>query len=115
MSDQVAYVVRRLSAASFMEGPEHCREYHRNDQMWFGTSTVPVGATGAIDPGHGRSWEVFFCAQGSAVVITGDTAHELDAGDALCIPPAVPHQIANVGDIPVVMVWAGAPGEGAAS
>lgn len=110
-----AYVVRRLNATSAMEGPEHCREYFRHDTMWFGTSTVPVGTTGDVDPGHEHSWEVFFCAQGSAVVITGDASHELEAGDALCIPPSVPHTIANVGEEPVVIVWAGAPGEGATS
>ena len=94
-----------------MEGPEHCREYLRNEHLWFGTSVVPVGTTGAVDPGHEHSWEVFYCAAGSAVVTTGATAFELEAGDALRIPPAVPHQISNVGEVPVVIVWAGGPGE----
>lgn len=110
MSD--AYVVRRLAAKSFMEGPEHCREYLRNDQLWFGTSTVPVGTTGALDPGHPQSWEVFYCASGNAVVTCDDESFELTEGDSVCLPPTVPHTIANVGTVPVVIVWAGAPGEG---
>ena len=83
---QPADVVRRVDAKSFMEGPEHCREYLRNEHLWFGTSVVPVGTTGAVDPGHEHSWEVFYCAAGSAVVTTGATAFELEAGDALRIP-----------------------------
>ncbi|HXE46288.1 MAG TPA: cupin domain-containing protein [Conexibacter sp.] len=106
-----AAVVRASDARSFMEGPEHCREYHRDERMWFGTSTVPVGATGALDAGHAESVEVFYCARGHAVVDLGDRACELTAGDALVIPPTVPHTISNVGEEPVVIVWAGAPGE----
>jgi mannose-6-phosphate isomerase-like protein (cupin superfamily) len=111
MPDEL-HVVRRLEAKTFMEGPEHCREYLRNEHLWFGTSVVPVGTTGAVDPGHAESWEVFYCASGSAVVTCGDLAVELEPGDALNMPPTVPHQITNVGDVPVVIVWAGGPGEG---
>lgn len=109
MSDEL-HVVRRLEAKTFMEGPEHCREYLRNQHLWFGTSVVPVGTTGAIDPGHAESWEVFYCASGSAVVTCGEVAVELQPGDALNMPPTVPHQISNVGDVPAVIVWAGGPG-----
>ncbi|RFU39815.1 cupin domain-containing protein [Actinomadura logoneensis] len=112
-TEQQPTVVRRLDALSFMDGPEHCREYLRNEHLWFGTSVVPVGATGAVDPGHDGSWEVFYCAAGHAVVTCGGAAFELEPGDALRIPPAVPHQISNVGEVPVVIVWAGGPGEGA--
>ncbi len=104
-------VVRELDARSFMEGPELCREYLRNATMWFGTSTVPPGATGAVDNGHANSTEVFFCARGSVLVDLGDVCHELRAGDALVIPPTVRHTISNIGADPAVVVWAGAPGE----
>jgi mannose-6-phosphate isomerase-like protein (cupin superfamily) len=106
-----AQVVRELSAKAFMEGPELCREYFRDGRIWFGTSTVPVGATGAVDAGHAESVEIFFCAWGEALVDLGDVSHELRAGDALVIPPTVPHTISNVGTEPVVIVWAGAPGD----
>ncbi|HVO53286.1 MAG TPA: cupin domain-containing protein [Solirubrobacterales bacterium] len=106
-----AEVVRELAARSFMEGPELCREYLREERMWFGTSTVPVGATGAVDDGHARSVEVFFCARGEALVDLGERCEQLRAGDALIIPPGVPHTITNIGEEPVLVVWAGAPGE----
>jgi len=104
-------VVRELAARCFMEGPELCREYLRNDTMWFGTSTVPAGATGALDSGHANSIEVFFCARGSVLVDLGGECHELRPGDALVIPPTVPHTISNVGTELALIVWAGAPGE----
>jgi mannose-6-phosphate isomerase-like protein (cupin superfamily) len=104
-------VVRELGARAFMEGPELCREYLRDEKLWFGTSTVPVGATGAVDTGHPASVEVFFCTCGRALVDLGGVSHELRAGDALVIPPTVPHTISNIGAEPVLIVWAGAPGE----
>jgi mannose-6-phosphate isomerase-like protein (cupin superfamily) len=109
--DDHASVIRKLDSRSFMEGAEHCREYVRNEILWFGTSTVPVGETGAIDTGHSLSTEVFFCCAGTAVVHDGAIYHELNVGDALLIPPRVPHTISNVGTEPVLIIWAGAPGE----
>jgi mannose-6-phosphate isomerase-like protein (cupin superfamily) len=104
-------VVRELEARRFMEGPELCREYLRDPAMWFGTSTLPPGATGALDPGHANSIEVFFCAQGSVRVDLADVSHELGPGDALVIPPTVPHTISNMGAEPALILWAGAPGD----
>jgi mannose-6-phosphate isomerase-like protein (cupin superfamily) len=104
-------VVRELDSHAFMEGPELCREYLRDPAMWFGTSTLAPGATGALDAGHANSTEVFFCARGSVLVDLGDASHELRPGDALVIPPTVPHTISNVGAEPALIVWAGAPGE----
>jgi mannose-6-phosphate isomerase-like protein (cupin superfamily) len=105
-----ATVVRRLDARAFLEGPELCREYLAEERMWFGTSTLQPGQTGGLDAGHPGSVEVFYCAAGHAVVDDGTLVHELEAGDAVVIPPSVPHTITNVGAEPVVVVWAGAPG-----
>jgi len=111
MTDTKAVVVRRRDAKSFMEGVEHCREYLRDETMWFGTSVVPPGQRGEVDPGHARSEEVFFCVAGHALVFDGETHYELEEGDMLHIPPGLPHTIINVGETPVTIVWAGAPGE----
>jgi len=104
-------VIRKLEARAFLEGSEFCREYLRNEQMWFGTSTLQPGQTGALDSGHAQSWEVFYCAAGHAVVDDGEFCHELIEGDAFLIPPLLPHTITNIGAETVVIVWAGAPGE----
>ena len=104
-------VVRRIDARSFMEGPEHCREYYTTDKLTFGTSTLPPGQAGAVDPGHPFSHEVFYVAKGLVLVRLGDPGYhyELEAGDAILIPEGVPHKIVNVGEETALVVWACAP------
>jgi mannose-6-phosphate isomerase-like protein (cupin superfamily) len=106
-----AKIVRALQARVFMDGPELCRDYFRTETMWFGSSTLSPGQIGGLDRGHPDSWEVFYCAAGHAVISDGEKCYELFAGDALVIPPALPHTIHNVGSDNVTIVWAGAPGE----
>lgn len=113
MSD-TAHIISAADATEFFEGPELCREYVRREQLWFGTSTLAPGETGGLDAGHPASWEIFYCAAGDASVNDGTADHVLHAGDALAIPPAVPHTITNIGTTDVVIVWSGAPGEQAA-
>jgi mannose-6-phosphate isomerase-like protein (cupin superfamily) len=111
MTEIDATVVRPDDARQFMEGPELCREYFRNQNMWFGTSTLAPGEVGAVDVGHPVSVEIYYCAAGTASVKLDDTHHALAPGDALVIPPGEPHTISNVGDDTVTIVWAGAPGD----
>jgi mannose-6-phosphate isomerase-like protein (cupin superfamily) len=111
MSDQTATIIRKSEARNFMEGPEHCREYLKTAKIWLGTSTVPVGGRGALDPGHPNSEEVYLCVQGHALIFDEKQYYELNEGDALLIPEGLPHTIINVGDVPVVIAWAGAPGQ----
>jgi len=106
-----AAVVRQRDAKNFMEGAEHCREYVRDQFLWFGVSVVPPGQRGEVDPGHPGAEEVFFCAAGHVLIFDGEHYDELEAGDALVIPPELPHTIVNIGEIPAVVIWAGAPGE----
>jgi mannose-6-phosphate isomerase-like protein (cupin superfamily) len=112
MSPSPAEIVRSAQARSFMEGEELCREYLREQRMWFGTSTLQPGEHGDIDPGHATSVEVFYCAQGHVVMHDGERDYELRAGDAVIVPEGLPHALSNVGDVTAVLVWAGAPGEG---
>ncbi|MFK0008934.1 cupin domain-containing protein [Paenarthrobacter sp. NPDC090520] len=104
-------IVRQSDAKVFYEGPELCREYLRNKDLWFGSSLVNPGETGAVDPGHTDSWEIFYCVSGEGVMDDGENEYELSAGDTLSFPPGVPHRIHNRGTEPVLMVWAGGPGE----
>jgi mannose-6-phosphate isomerase-like protein (cupin superfamily) len=105
-----AHVVREGDSRMFLDGAELCREYLANETLWFGTSTLQPGQTGGFDSGHPHSIEVFYCAHGHALVDDSRRFHEVRRGDALVIPPGVPHRITNVGDDEVVIVWAGAPG-----
>jgi hypothetical protein len=91
MADQKALVwVKQADAKNFMEGVEHCREYVRDTTLWFGTSIVPPGQRGEVDPGHGVYEEVFFCAAGHVLIYDGDCYYELEVSDALLIPQGYP-------------------------
>jgi mannose-6-phosphate isomerase-like protein (cupin superfamily) len=111
MAGQEATLIRQADAKNFMEGVEHCREYVRDATLWFGISVVPPGQRGEVDVGHGVSEEVFFCAEGHVLVYDGQRHYELAKGDALLIPPGLPHTIINIGDVSATVVWSGAPGE----
>ena len=47
-------VIRQSDASVFYEGPELCREYFRNEAMWFGSSLVNPGAE-VVKPVETRS------------------------------------------------------------
>jgi uncharacterized cupin superfamily protein len=110
MQSSIATIVEEMDAVVFMEGDELCREYLREPRMWFGTSALQPGEHGAIDPGHGHSVEVFYCCSGRVRLNDGDRDYELSAGDAAIIPEGLPHALTNIGDVPALLVWAGAPG-----
>jgi mannose-6-phosphate isomerase-like protein (cupin superfamily) len=111
MADQEAVLIKQADAKNFMEGVEYCREYVRDATLWFGISVVPPGQQGEVDPGHGASEEVFFCAKGHVLVYDGKRYYELGSQDALLIPPGLAHAIINIGKTPATVVWSGAPGE----
>ncbi len=111
MANREAVLVKKSGARNFMEGAEHCREYFRNAVLWFGISVIPPGQRGNVDPGHGISEEVFFCAEGHVLVYDGERYYELGHQDALLIPAQLPHTIINIGETPATVIWSGAPGE----
>ncbi len=106
-----AIIIKNSEARNFMEGPEHCREYVRIPELWFGTSTLQPNQKGALDPGHPESKEVFFVFQGHILVYDENQYYELYGGDALLITEGLPHTITNVGTETAIIAWAGAPGE----
>ncbi|MFC7885144.1 cupin domain-containing protein [Streptomyces sp. NPDC057376] len=112
MTNAPLTVIRRADTKVFYEGPEECREYFRNNDIWFGSSLVNPGDVGAVDPGHVGAWEVFYCVSGEGVMDDGENEYTLRAGDSLAFPPSVPHRIHNRGTEPVLMVWAGGSGPG---
>ena len=114
MTDPRATLIRQAEAKQFNEGLELCHEYLSNDAIWFGSSLVNTGESGAVDPGHPVSWEIFYCVSGEGYMdegADGSAEYFLRAGDTLTFPPGVPHRIHNRGNEPVLMVWAGGPGE----
>lgn len=98
-------------AKIFMEGPEVCRLYYKTEKLTFGSSQLNPGQTGAVDPGHPNSHEVFFCARGTVLLKVGETYHEMHEGDAVLVPPTEPHQLTNIGLDIALVTWSLAPSE----
>lgn len=103
--------VRMKDARFFMEGDEACRQYYKTDKLLFGTSNLPPGKTGTVDPGHKIGHEIFYVARGQ-VVCQFPNIHKsetLDEGDIVIIPPGEPHQLENPGAKEAVVIWSLAP------
>jgi mannose-6-phosphate isomerase-like protein (cupin superfamily) len=95
----------------FMEGAEVCRLYFKTGKLTFGSSQLSPGQTGAVDPGHPDSHEVFFVVRGSVLLKCGDASHEMREGDAVLVPPSAPHQLTNIGPDIALVTWSLAPSE----
>ena len=104
-------IVKSSEARVFLEGVEVCREYFKTDKLVFGTSQLHPGQTGAVDPGHANSHEVFFVVRGSVLLRCGEKLYELHEGDAQIIPPTEPHQLTNIGETIALVSWSMAPAE----
>ncbi|OQB48167.1 MAG: Cupin domain protein [Firmicutes bacterium ADurb.Bin153] len=104
-------VVRKDEARLFMDGPEVCREYAVTDKILFGSSTLLPGQTGAVDPGHPVSKEVFFVSRGHVIMHTPNDGkyYELSEGDIIIIPEGKPHRLSNIGTEVAVITWSLAP------
>ena len=103
-------VIRERDSEVFMEGEEFCRHYVSTGKITFGTSSLQPGQRGAVDTGHPKSHEVFFCITGHVLVYSEGREHfELMQGDAVVIPEGVPHTLVNVGDVPALVSWSAAP------
>lgn len=104
-------IVKPEQADIFMEGLEVCRLYFKTNQITFGTSELQPGQTGAVDPGHKNSHEIFFVVRGSVLLKCGEKLYQLNEGDAQLIPPGEPHQLTNIGSCIALVTWSMAPSE----
>lgn len=104
-------VVKPEEARIFLEGLEVDREYFHTDKLVFGTSELMPGQTGAVDPGHANSQEVFYVVRGTVLLQCGEQLYELKEGMAQIIPPTMPHQLTNIGSCKCIVSWSMAPGE----
>ena len=104
-------VTRKGEARVFHEGSETCREYFATGKLTVGSSALEPGETGAIDPGHPRSEEVFFVQRGRVRLRdpSSESYVDLDEGDAALIPEGVPHELTNIGQTPALVAWSAAP------
>lgn len=104
-------VIKKTSARVFLDGPEVCREYIVSGKITFGTSELLPGQTGAVDPGHPNSHEIFYVSRGEILMHTPSDKnyYHLVEGDIIVIPEGVTHQITNIGLKKAVITWSCAP------
>lgn len=104
-------VVREDQIRIFMDGPEVCREYAITGKITFGSSTLLPGQTGAVDPGHSNSHEIFYVSRGEVLMHTPNDGkyYQLKERDIIIIPEGVPHQLTNIGNQKAIITWSCAP------
>ena len=77
----------------------------------FSMGHVTLEPRGGQVPWHNQEQEeVYFIVQGTGEACIGEELATLTAGQAAYIPPRAFHQLTNVGDEPLVMLYVYAPG-----
>ena len=76
----------------------------------FAIGNVTLDPDGGQVPWHNHDQEeVYLVLEGTAEMCVGDERETLVAGQAVYIPPGVFHQMTNIGDIPVRMIYCYGP------
>ncbi|HUW90957.1 MAG TPA: cupin domain-containing protein [Candidatus Nanopelagicaceae bacterium] len=102
-------IIRKNEAKKWYEDDELCHLYREDEEMEFGSSYLEPGKAGAVDLGHNKGKEVFYCALGKVIVEFSEEKIELSKGDAVVIPVKEPHKLINKFDEPTLIVWSLAP------
>jgi mannose-6-phosphate isomerase-like protein (cupin superfamily) len=72
---------------------------------------VTLEPRGGQVPWHNQEQEeVYFIIQGTGEACLGEERTVMGAGQAMRIPPRIFHQLTNVGDEPLIMIYVYAPG-----
>ncbi len=76
---------------------------HGNRNQSFAEAVVPVGVTTKLHRHH-LSEELYHVTAGEGRMMLGAETFPVNAGDTICIPPGMPHKIANtgVGDLKIL-------------
>lgn len=76
----------------------------------FSMGYVTLEPRGGQVPWHNQEQEeIYFVVQGTGQMCLGDECQELSGGEAVYIPPGVFHQLTNVGDEPLIMIYCYGP------
>lgn len=79
--------------------------------MNFAMGHVTLDPKGGQVPWHNQEQEeVYYIIEGTAEMCLGEERQVLRTGQAAYIPPGVFHQITNIGDTPMRMLYCYAPG-----
>lgn len=76
----------------------------------FSMGYVTLEPKGGQVPWHNQEQEeIYFVVQGTGQMCLGDECQELNGGEAVYIPAGVYHQLTNVGDDPLIMIYCYGP------
>jgi mannose-6-phosphate isomerase-like protein (cupin superfamily) len=76
----------------------------------FSMGYVTLEPKGGQVPWHNQEQEeIYFVVQGTGQMCLGDECQELKGGEAVYIPAGVFHQLTNVGDEPLIMIYCYGP------
>jgi mannose-6-phosphate isomerase-like protein (cupin superfamily) len=77
----------------------------------FAVGNVTLDPQGGQVPWHNQEQEeVYFVVKGTGEACLGEERMTLTGGQAAYIPPRVFHQLTNIGDEPLIMIYIYAPG-----
>ncbi len=77
----------------------------------FAMGYVVLEANGGQVPWHNQEQEeVYMVLQGRGEICVGDERQEITAGQCVFLPPTVFHQLTNIGDTPLHMMYIYCPG-----
>ena len=83
-------------------------DVHGNKTQSLAEAIVPVHGMTFLHM-HGQSEEIYHITQGHGLLLLGGERCEVTVGDTVCIPPHVPHQIQNVGKVPLRILCCSSP------
>ncbi|MBC7189668.1 cupin domain-containing protein [Candidatus Aerophobetes bacterium] len=107
MGNQGLKVVKKKECIKMdIFGDGVARFYVEEKDMIMGTFTVPPGKKGSVDPGHPRT-EIFYVVKGDMIVSLPEekVCVEAEEGDTVLIPPNKPHQVINIGEGNLTIVF----------
>ena len=81
---------------------------HGNRNQSLAEATVRAGQKTELHC-HWASEEIYHFSQGRGVMTVGDERFPVKAGDTVCIPPGVAHQVENTGRGPLRILCACSP------
>lgn len=76
----------------------------------FSMGYVTLEPKGGQVPWHNQEQEeIYFVVQGTGQMCLGDECQELRGGEAVYIPAGIFHQLTNIGDEPLIMIYCYGP------
>jgi len=83
-------------------------DVHGNRRQSLAEATVPPGKATMI---HRHRWseEIYYFVEGEGIMRLGEERLSIRAGDTVCIPKGVPHQLENTGVAPLRLLCCCAP------